>query len=172
MGGISTNTGNRILYGTDGYVTIGTTDLGATVDALSVEWSVEQYYPNLAQARGNVAGTGRVVKGDFSIKCKLTEWQYATLSLFAGSLGLSSDANSEKIGGGVLGTITEVSNVKVTGVSRNDGKPFIATIPSAYVELGNIELNEDKETVLEVTFKGLYTTAAPKTLPGSIAFGV
>jgi len=172
MGGISSSTGNRILYGTDGYITVGTTDLGATEDAISIEWSVEQYYPDLAQARGPVAGTGRVVKGDFKIKCKLTEWQYATLSLLCGSYGTSSDANSEQLGGGVLGTVTEVSNVKVTGVTRNDSKAFVATIPSAYVELGNIELSESKETVLEVTFTGLYTTSAPKTLPGKIQFAV
>lgn len=172
MGGISTNTGNRILYGTDGFVTIGSTDLGATEDEISIEWSVEQYYPDLAQARGPVKGTGRVVKGDFKIKCKLTEWTYAVLSQICGSLGSSSDANSEKIGGGVLGTVTELSNVQVTGVTRNDGKPFVATLPECYVEVGNIGLNEAKETVLEVTFMGLYTTSAPKTLPGFIQFGV
>ena len=67
-GGISASTGDNILYGTDGYVTIGTTDLGATQDSISVEWSVEQYYPDIAQARGPVAGTGRVIKGEFKIK--------------------------------------------------------------------------------------------------------
>ncbi len=170
MGGISSNTGNNILYGTDGYITVNGTDIGATEDAISIEWSVEQYYPDLAQARGPVAGTGRVVKGEFAIKCKMTEWQYAVLSLFCGSYGASSDANSEKIGGGVLGTIAEVSNVIVTGITRNDNKAFKATIASAYVELGNIELSESKETVLEVTFKGLYTTSAPKTLPGFVQF--
>jgi hypothetical protein len=172
MGGISSNTGNNILYGTDAYLTVNNVDLGATEDEISVEWSVEQYYPDLAQARGPVAGTGRVVKGDFKIKAKLTEWTYAVLSTLCGSYGTSSDANSEQLGGGVLGTVTEVTNVIVTGVTRNDNKPFKATIPKAFVELGNIGLNEAKETVLEVTFTGLYTTAAPKTLPGKIQFGV
>lgn len=172
MGGISATTGNGLLYGTDAYLTVGTTDLGATEDAISVEWSVEQYYPDLAQARGPVAGTGRVVKGEFKVKVKLTEWQYAVLSQLCGSYGTSSDANSETLGGGTLGTITEVTNVKVTGATRNDGKAFLVTIPKAYVELGNIELNEAKETILEVTFNGLYTTSAPKTLPGKISFAV
>ena len=170
MGGISATTGNNILYGTSGYLTVAGTDIGATEDAISVEWSIEQYYPDLAQARGPVAGTGRVIKGDFKIKCKITEWQYTVLSLFCGSYGASSDANSEKIGGGVLGTVTEVANVIVTGITRNDGKAFKATIPSAYVELGNIELAESKETIMELTFNGLYTLAAPTTLPGFIQF--
>lgn len=170
MGGINATTGNNILYGTDGFLTVAGTDIGATEDSLSVEWSIEQYYPDLAQARGPVAGTGRVIKGDFKIKAKITEFQYAYLSLFCGSYGASSDANSEKIGGGVLGTITEVANVIITGVTRNDGKAFKATIPLAFVELGNIELNESKETVMEVTFNGLYTLTNPKTLPGYIQF--
>lgn len=165
-GGISTNTGNNILYGTDGYVSIGATDLGATQDAISIEWSVEQYYPDLAQARGPVAGTGRVIKGEFKIKCKLTEWQYSVLSLFCGSYGASSNANSTRLGGGTLGTVTEVSNVKVSGITRNDGKAFQAVIPTAYVEIGNIELAETKESTLEVTFMGLFTLTNPKALPG------
>lgn len=172
MGGISSTTPNKILYGTDGYLTVNSTDMGATEDALEIEWSIDQYYPNLAQARGNVAGTGRTVKGDFKIKCKLVEWQYATLSVICGSYGASSNANSEQLGGGVLGTVTEVNNVIITGVTRNDSKAFVATIPKAYVELGNVSLNEDKETVLEVTFMGLFTTSAPKTLPGTIQFQV
>lgn len=172
MGGISANTSTKLLYGTDGYLTVNAVDMGATEDEITIEWSIDQYYPNLAQARGPVVGTGRVVKGEFNIKVKLTEWAYATLSTICGSYGTSSDANSEQLGGGTLGTITEVSNVIVTGVTRNDGKAFKATIASAYVELGNIGLNEDKETVLEVTFKGLYTVAAPKALPGKIQIAV
>src|ERR1043165_7880671 len=99
MGGISSLTGNNILYGTDGYITVNGTERGATEDAVSIEWMVEQYYPDLAQARGPVAGTGRVVKGEFKIKCKMTEWQYSVLSVICGSYGASSDANSQKIGG-------------------------------------------------------------------------
>lgn len=170
MGGISATTGNNILYGTDGFLTIGSTDLGATEDSISIEWSIDQYYPSLAQARGNVAGTGRVVKGEFKIKVKITEWQYTVLAMFCGSYGASSDANSQKIGGGVLGTITEVSNVKVTGITRNDGKAFQAVVGIAYVEIGNVDLAEAKETTLEVTFNGLFTTSAPKTMPGFIQF--
>ncbi len=172
MGGISASTPNNILYGTDGFCTVNDVDLGATEDALAVEWSVEQYYPDLAQARGPVAGTGRVVGGEFRVKVKITEWQYAVLSTICGSYGTSSDANSEHLGAGTLGTITEVTNVRVTGVSRNDGKAFLALIPKAYVELGNIELNEKSETTMEITFHGLYTTSAPKQLPGKIMFAV
>jgi hypothetical protein len=172
MGGISATTGNGLLYGTDGYLTVGGTDLGATEDAISVEWSIEQYYPDLAQARGPVAGTGRTVKGEFKVKVKITEWQYSILSLFCGSYGASSNANSTRIGGGTLGTVTEVSNVLVVGVTRNDLKAFRVTIPTAYVEIGNIELAEAKETTLEVTFMGLFSTSTPKQLPGYIEIAV
>lgn len=170
MGGITAATPNNILYGTDGFMTVNGTDLGATQDAISIEWSVEQYYPEIAQARGPVAGTGRVIKGEFSIKVKMTEWQYSVMSQFCGSLGATSDANYETLGGGILGPVSEVPNVVVTGIVRNDNKAFRAVIATAMVEVGNIELAEDKETTLEVTFKGLYTTTNPKRLPGFIQF--
>ncbi len=168
MGGISSTTPNNIVYGTDGFITVGAVDMGATEGEIKVEWEIKQYYPDLAQARGPVAGTGRTIEGSFKVMVKLTEWQYATLSTIIGSYGNSSTATSEKYGGGTLGTITEVSNVVVTGITRNDTKAFRVTIPISYVELGGVSLDENKETVLDVTFNGLYTTAAPKTLPGYI----
>ncbi len=146
--------------------------MGATVDAFSVEWSVEQYYPDLAQARGPVAGTGRVVKGEFRVKVKLVEWQYATLSLICGSYGTSSDANSEQLGGGTLGIAAEVTNVVITGVTRNDGRVCMVTVPSAYTEIDNFELNEARETIFGVTFHGLFTASTPRTLPGYMSFAI
>ena len=170
--GISANTPGNLLYGTDGYLTVNGVDLGATIDAIGVEWGIEQYYPDLAQARGSLSGTGKVTKGEFRIKCKLAEWQYAVLSTLCGSYGTSSDANSETLGGGILGSVTEVTNVILSGVTKNSGKAFMEVIPKAYVELGNIELNEAKETVLETTFHGLFIASTPTKLPGYLSFAV
>jgi len=168
MGGITTNTPNRILYGTDGYVTVDGTDIGATLGQIEVQWSVDQYYPDLAQARGPVSGTGKVVGGEFSISVTLAEWDYDTLSNVMGSIGADSSGTSEKFGGAALDDVTEVSNVVVTGITRKDGKAFTATIPTAYVEVDGFVLEEGKEAGLKVTFHGLYTTSAPTTLPGYI----
>lgn len=170
MGGISSSTGSNILYGTDGYVTVNGTDVGATEGDIVVQWSLTQYYPDLAQARGPVSGTGIVSEGTFNVTVTLAEFSWTNLSVVMGSLGATSTGTSYKFGGSALNDVTEVSNVAVVGVSRNDGKAFTAIIPTAYVEIGNLNLSEGKESTIEVTFHGLYTTALPTTLPGSIQF--
>lgn len=168
MGGITANTSTNLLYGTDGYLTVNGTDLGATSGDLEIEWTLTQYYPNIAQARGPVAGTGRVTEGTFKITVTIMEWTYAVLTKFIGSWGYSSTAASERLGGGDLKYVTEVDNVIVTGLTRNDQKAVAVTLPKAYVELGNVNFSEDKETTMQVTFTGLFTTTNPSRLPGYI----
>ena len=172
MGGISANTANYILYGTDGYLTVNAVDLGATLGEISGELATGEYYPNLAQARGPVVGTGKVVEASGKITVTLAEWNFAVLrTLF--SSGYSSDANSEVIGSGSLGTITELDDVVITGVSRNDGKAFRVTIFHARVTSPiPVTLQEDQESGLEVTFEALFTAAAPTTMPIMIEFEV
>lgn len=172
MGGITANTKNGLLYGTNGYMEVDGTDLGATVGDFSVEWAAEMYYPDIAQALGPVEGTGRVVKGEFRLKTTVTEWTYSVLSAILATYGASSDANSETLGGGTLGPITEVSDVKLLGLTRNDGKPVEIVIPKAYVEAGNLTVSKGSETGIEVTFHGLYNATFPSQMPGKINFGV
>ena len=170
MSGITSNTDKGLLYGTNGFLTVNNTDLGATLGDFSVEWSAEQYYPDIAQALGPVSGTGRVVKGEFRIKTQLAEWTYAVLAEILATYGASSDANSETLGGGRLGSITEVDNVVLTGLHRNDGKPVRVSILRAYVEADNLSISKSKETGIGVTFQGLYNATAPDTMPGKIEF--
>ena len=167
-GGINANTATNLIYGTDGYMTVNSVDLGATKGDLEISWSLTQYYPDIAQARGPVAGTGRVTEGRFQVKVTILEWTYTVLSQFVGSWGYSSTATSEKIGGGSLKNLTEVNNVIITGITRNDNKAVRVTIPKAYVELGDIKFSEKEETSIDVTFIGLFTTTSPSTLPGYI----
>jgi hypothetical protein len=171
MSGITANTENGLLYGTNGFIKVGTTDLGATLGDFSVEWMAEQYYPDIAQALGPVSGTGRVVKGEFRLKTQLAEWTYAVLAEILATYGVSSDANSETIGGGRLGLITEIEDVVLMGLTRNDGKPVRITIAKAYVEADNLTVSKSKETGIGVTFHGLYNATAPDTMPGKIQFG-
>lgn len=161
---------NGILYGTDGYVTVNGTDIGHTIGEIEIELGTEQYYPDLARARGPVKGTGRVVSGASKITVTIAQWQYAILATLF-SMGASSDANSEKIGSGSLGTITEIPNIIITGISRNDGKAFRATIPYARVTSPlAAALAPKQEAGLEITFEGLFTDAAPSTMPGWVEF--
>ena len=159
---------NYILYGTDGYVTANSTDLGHTIGDIEIELSTEEYYPDLSRARGPVMGTGRIIGAAAKVTVTLAEWQYATMSTLFSS-GASSDANSEKIDSGTLGDVTEITNIVVTGVTRNDGKAFRVTLPYARVTSPiAATLAEASESGLEVTFEALFTDGAPKTMPGWI----
>lgn len=170
MGGISANTGNYILYGTNGYVKVNGTDVGATIGDIAIEMASEEYYPDLGQARGPVSGTGRIIAANGKITATLAEWAYAVLSTLH-HLGSSSDANSETIGSGTVGTITELTNVVVTGVTRNDGKAFEATIAKARVTSPiAATLSEKQESGLEVVFEALYTLNSPSTFPMWVKF--
>lgn len=168
MGGITTNTPGRTLYGTDGYVTVNAIDLGATLGPITVEWGVTQYYPDYAQARGAVSGSGIVTEGFFRAMVTVAEWAWTNLTEVMGSIGSNCSGDSYKFGGQALTDVVEVNNVIVTGIATVGNKAFKATIAKAYVEVGNIELSETAETGLQLTFHGLFTTAAPTTLPGYI----
>ena len=168
MGGISATTPNDILYGTDGYCTVDSVDLGATLGDITIQWGYTPYYPDLAQARGNVSGTGIVTDGFFRATVTIAEWKWTQLAKVMGALGAVSSGDSYKLGGAAMAAMVEVNNVIVTGVQKNSGKDFRATIPVAYATPGDVVLSEKKETGLQITFEGLFTAAAPTKLPGYI----
>lgn len=170
MGGISASTANYILYGTNGYMTVNGTDIGSTLGDFVIEMAPELYYPDLAQALGPLAGTGKVIGASGKITVKMAEWNYAVLSLL-NHLGASSDASSETIGSGSLGTITELTSIIITGVTRNDGKVFKCTMDKGRVTSPiGATLSEKSEAGLEVVFECLYTTANPAKFPMYIQF--
>ena len=168
MGGISVDTTGELLYGTDGYVTVDSVDLGATLGDIVIEWGYTPYYPDLAQARGPVAGTGIVTEGFFRAQVTIAEWRWANLTKVMGALGSDSSGDSYKFGGQALASMVEVDNVIVTGVQKNGGKDFKATIAKAYATPGGVTLSEKQETGLQLTFEGLYQVASPTTLPGYV----
>ena len=89
------------------------------------------------------------------------------------SVGAASDGRAKSVyaplpAGQARAITVEVTKVSVVGVRRNDGKAWMALIPAAYTEFSELVLSEKAESGLEVTFHGLYTVAAPTTLPGAI----
>lgn len=163
---MTTPDSTKIVYGTGGYVTVNSTDLGHYLGEIAVELSAPEYYPDLSRALGPVSGTGKIVGGAAKVTLTLAEFQYATLAALF-SMGSSSNANSEQIGSGALGVITELTNVIVTGFVRNDTKAMRVTIPKARVTSPiAVSLAKGKETGLEVTFEALFTDAAMSTMPG------
>jgi len=172
MGGISTNTGNYILYGTNAYVTVNGVDLGATIGDIAVNMQTEEYYPDLFQARGPVSGTGKIIGASGSVTVTMAEHNWTVLSALW-SAGSGSDASSQMIGSGTLANITELNNVIVTGASRNDGKLFVVTIPKARATSPvAITLSESQESGIEVTFEALFTLNAPDKMPMWIKYQV
>lgn len=178
MSGISESTTKNLLYGTDGYLTIGGTgltpdpevNLGATKDDFSIEWQLEIYHPDIAQARVPVSGTGRAVGGSFKITATLLEWNFDKLRSIMAGFGYSDNDTHYYIGGGTIKEVPEVDNVKILGMTRNDGKAVQAVIERATVEVGNITLGEKQETGFQVTFTGVATASTGSKLPGYIVF--
>lgn len=168
MGGVTATTLGNTLFGTDGFVTVGGADIGATIGDIVIEWGATHYYPDYAQARGPLQSSGVVTDGFFRIKVSIAEHSWTTLSAVMGSVGSDSTGASYKFGGQAMAIPVEVSDVVVTGVRRNDLKAWRATVPAAYTEFGGLTLSEKTESALEITFHGLYTVSAPTTLPGFI----
>lgn len=172
MGGISASTPDYVLYGSNAYMTVNGTDIGSLIGDIEVEMAHEEYYPELAQALGPVAGTGKVIGATGQVTVTLAEWNYTVLAALF-SLGASTDANSQKIGSGAVGTITELTNVIITGVTRNDGKLFRVTMAKARVTSPiATTLSKSEVAGLEVTFEALYTTNAPNTFPMYIEISI
>jgi hypothetical protein len=181
------NTATVVLQTQHGYIWVGTYNGIAQFDGLRFNVFDSSNSKGMTNSRvtslhedsrGDIwigHDTGEVTRyseGTFNIVVKITEWQYSVLASLMGSFTTSSNANSQRIGGGIIGTVTEVTNVIVTGITRNDGKAVRATIPSAFVKVGNISFAEDKETTVELTFNGLYTLASPRAFPGYLEIAV
>lgn len=125
----------------------------------------EEIYPEFLQSRGPVKGTGKIIGATGKITCTLSEWNYTVLSTLF-HMGNSTDANSQKIGSGAVGTITELTNVIITGTTRNDAKAFRVTQAFARVTSPiATTLSKGEIAGLEVTFEALYNPASPSTYP-------
>lgn len=168
MGGTSASTANNLLYGTNGYMTVSGTDLGATVGEFSFEFNQETYYPDLAQAPMPIAGTGRVISASGKLTVTLAEWQYTVLSTLFASYGANS-TTSETIGSGAIGTVTELDNVTLLGIEKNSGKDVkITLIKSRITSPLGATISKSQEAGIEVTFETLSVINAPNIFPAMI----
>ena len=160
----------KMLYGTDGYLTVNNVDVGATEDDFEVSMDTTEFYPELHQALMPLAGSGKIIGADGELTTKITQFVYTILAAMF-SFGASSDANSEKIGSGLLGTVTEMDNVVLTGLSRNDGKLVRVTMAKARVTSPfKLTLSRKKNASLSITFKPLGLSTAPSRFPMWIEF--
>ena len=67
---MTTPDSTNIVYGTGGFVTVNSTDLGHYLGEIAAELATSEYYPDLSRAMGPVAGTGKVTgKNRVEIPC-------------------------------------------------------------------------------------------------------
>jgi hypothetical protein len=132
----------------------------------------EEYYPEFTQALGPVVGTGRVIGATGTVTVTMAEWNYTVLATLF-HMGSSTDANSQKIGSGAVGTITELTNVIITGATRNDNKDFRVTMAKARVSSPiATTLSPTEIAGLQITFEALYNVNAPSTYPMFIEIAI
>ncbi len=168
MGGISANTASNLLYGTNGYVSVNSTDIGATIGDFKFEFTQETFYPDIAQAPMAVAGTGKVISAGAKLTVSLTEWQYTVLSTLFASYGTNS-TTSYTIGSGSIGAVTELDNVILTGIEKNSGKDVRVTLVKARITSAlGATLSKKENASIEVTFEALSVVNSPATFPAFI----
>ncbi len=165
MGGLSSTTANNMLFGTNAFMTVGGTDIGALLGELQVEMTNEQYYPDIAQAPMPVSGTGKVITAGGKITVTMAEWQYTVLSTLFANYG-SNSSTSYTIGSGSIGAVTELDNVIITGAQKNSGKNFKVTMVKGRITSAlAATLSKKQEASIEVTFEALSVVGNPSVMP-------
>lgn len=165
MGGISATTSTNMLFGTNCYLTVNSTDIGALTGDVAIEMTAEVYYPDIMQAPMPVAGTGKVITAGGKITCTMVEWTYTVLSVLYAQFGANS-STSQTIGSGSIGTVTELDNVIITGTEKNSGKDFKVTMVKARITSPlATTLSKTQEAQIEVTFEALSVVNSPATFP-------
>lgn len=171
MGGLSSDTVNYLVIAPGAYVTVGGTDIGALVNEIVYRVRREIYHPDLYGAKGEIKGTGHDIRAVPELTFTMTEFEYAKLQKAMARVGADSDANSEWIGGGTIGAIsdTDYPEVKVLGVTRHDGKAIEVVLNQAYISNEpEVTFSDREDSTIEVTFTGVYTAAAPTTFPAKL----
>jgi hypothetical protein len=148
-----------------GTLVIGSTDIGATGPEGSFAVEQEIYWPELGGARGNIAGTGKVVTESATLQLTVKEISVAGLARALPTVASSSDATSEyttAITFGMIGTSVH-QTVTWTG-SQIDGKAIKIILSQALPEGGlTMNLNDKGESEYELTFRSYYAAATPTT---------
>jgi len=171
MGGMSSKTLTDLIIAPGAYVTVATVDMGALVETIEVNVSMERYFPDLYGAKGNIKGTGHINRAICQVTFRMAEWEYAKFVTIWNQIGTSTDANSEKVGDGTLGKIADAdyAAVVILGFTLHDDKPVQVELDNAFLANDpSFSLSDREDSFIEVTMESAYLVTAPTTAPFNI----
>lgn len=170
---ITSNTPNRMLLDA-GDLYVNSVDVGATKSGGSFAVEQEIYFPELAGAKGGLAGTGKITKETATLTVTLAEVTIAKLLYAIPTLASSSDATSEYT---TLIDVPYVGSASHTTVhwqgTTTNSKQIQCILYNALAEGGVTWNFEDgAETTYEITFRSYYTATNPKQRNWKVAIAI
>lgn len=166
---ISSDSPDRLMVDA-GTLTVGGTDIGATLGGATFVVEMEQYAPKLDGVRGPAKGVRWITQEIPKLTCRLTEVQMAKVQWALPGSSLASDASSELLSDTTVGYIAtgDYNDVIFTG-TKPDGNTVIITVNDA-TATSNLTMSFTDEglTVYEVEFTGHYDPSDPDDAPWDI----
>jgi hypothetical protein len=160
---ISSNTPTRLMLDA-GDLFVNSTDVGATKSGGSFVVEQDIYFPELAGAKGALAGTGTVVKESATLAITLVEITMANLIIAIPTLASASDATSEYTTTPDVGPIGSASHVTVIWQGHTTNVKHVQLILYNALAEGGLTLNleDGAETAYEITFRSYTGVGNPK----------
>ena len=158
---VGTGTANNMMLAAGATLTVGGTDVGAMMGETVFTVEVERYHPELHGVKGELEGTGFVIRATPKMTVTMAETSYFQLSVLMDQLGSGSNATSRWYGSGTLGQLAaaDYQAIIATGMSTCGSKSVKITLDQAYVSGSvSISLSDSEITSYEVEFTGTYNT--------------
>jgi hypothetical protein len=169
---ITANTPTRMILDA-GDLYINAVGVGATKPTGN-SFAVEQeiYFPELAGAKGGLAGTGKVIKETATLTFSVPEISMANLLNAIPTLASSSDSTSEYTTLPDVGYVGTTPHITVEWKGTNTNSKAVHIILYNAIAEGGLTLNLDDtgETIYQATFRSYYTSTNPKQRTWKVSF--
>jgi len=167
---ISTNTPTQMII-ESGDLYINDVDIGAVKGGATFTVEQDIFFPELAGARGGIAGTGKVVKETATLTCAVAEVTMTKLLAVLPTLASSSDATSEYTTTPNIGLVGSAAHLTVYIKTTNTNSKVMQFILYNALAEGGLSMNfeDGAETTYEVTFRSYYSSSTPKARCWQIA---
>jgi hypothetical protein len=150
---------------------IDSTDIGAVKSGATFTVEQEIFHPELAGARGGIAGTGKVVTETATLTCAIAEVTVGKLIQVIPTLASSSDATSEYTTTPNVGLVGSSAYVTVMlQTTTTNSKTMQILLYNALAEGGlTMNFEDGAETTYEITFRSYYSSSTPKQRAWKVA---